>query len=885
MKKWLVLFVVVLLIFPCVNEADGASRKRKKKKEKAKTEQITPKKKETPYEKLMKKPGRKTAESKFITLHKIEGKLYVEIPVKYMGRDMLLASVASETSDDMFCQIGYKEKPPMHIKFSMKDSTVFMQRVNVSTELNTSESREEIMRKRNFLDPIMNSYKIEAYNNDSTAVVLNMTTLFAGADMSPVSKGSIVVSVTATPKTGGIRLGEIKAFDDNVMIKTQYSYNVSISLLGLISLLSNEPFTVNATRSLLLLPEQKMRPRISDARVGIFLTGKKSLSDNEDGMQAISFANRWRLEPSDVAAFERGELVEPVKPIVWYVDDAFPESWRQPVKDGVLRWNKAFEKIGFKNVMQVRDFPKDDPEFDPDNLKYSCIRYIPTSTPNAMGPSWVDPTTGEIINASVIIYNDLIRLINEWRFTQTAQVDPRVRSKKMPDDVLNESLAYAVAHEIGHTLGFMHNMASSSAYPVDSLRSVSFTHKYGTTPSIMDYARYNYVAQPTDKGVSLSPPDLGVYDEYAVKWLYSYFPKAKNAEEEAKIVEKWVDDKAGDPIYRYGKQQIYSRFDPTAIEEDLGNDAMKAGDYGIKNLKYILSHLNQWITDDPDVAQRTKLYNSIANQYFRYINNVMYNVGGIYLNEVKDGTPGKRFESVPKKTQRAALKWALNQIKNCDWLDNKEITNKIGLGVAISTKIQDLTAELLWKSRNNVLLSAHVSKDPYSIREYFDDLYHSIWESAIKGRKVTSGDKIMQKMMITSLASTLADKNKQKLSMGLTSDKVFLPSLEEIYLYGLDESGFTNRYIDELRSIEAAQGSGTVASKLITDAFGTGGYRWQRKVELKTIEETNTSLWATALKIEKLLKQAINTAPNRDSKEHYQAMLIELKRLTQEAKI
>ncbi|MCR9011538.1 zinc-dependent metalloprotease [Gabonibacter chumensis] len=884
MKKWFVLFVAVLLIFPFANEGYGASRKRKKKKEKEKTEQVAPKKKETPYEKLMKKPGRKTAESNFLTLHKIEGKLYVELPVKYMERDMLLASAASATSNDMFCKVGYKEKPPMHIKFSLEDSTVFMKRINVSTRFNTSELREELMKDRNFMDPTINTYKIEAYNNDSSAVVLNMTALFTGAEMSPVSKGSIVVSIIATPKTGTTRLGEIKAFDDNVVIKTSYSYSVSINMLGLITLLSNEPLTVNTTRSLLLLPEDKMRPRISDARVGIFLTEKRLLSDREDGMQAISFANRWRLEPSDVAAFERGELVEPVKPIVWYVDDAFPETWRQPIKDGVLRWNKAFEKIGFKNVMQVRDFPKNDPEFDPDNLKYSCIRYIPTSTPNAMGPSWVDPTTGEIINASVIIYNDLIRLINEWRFTQTAQIDPRVRSPKMPDDVINESLAYAVAHEIGHTLGFMHNMAASSAYPVDSLRSVSFTRKYGTTPSIMDYARYNYVAQPTDKGVSLSPPDLGVYDEYAVKWLYSYFPKAQNSGEEAKILESWVDEKAGDPIYRYGKQQIHARFDPTAIEEDLGNDAIKAGDYGIKNLKYILSHLNQWITNDPDVAQRTKLYNSIANQYVRYLHNVMYNVGGIYLTEVKDGTPGKRFESVPKKTQRAALKWIINQIKTCGWLDNKAITDKVGLGVAISRQIQNIGAEMLWNFRGNVLLSAHVSKDPYTIREYFDDLYNGIWESAIKGRKVTSGDKVMQKTIITSLASALADKNKKTLNIGFTSDEAFLPSLEEIYLYGLDASGFTNRYIDELRPIEARQGHGAIAKELMINKFAPG-YRWQRKIDLKTIEETNTTLWATALKIEKLLKQAINTAPNRDSKEHYQAMLIELKRLTQEIKI
>ena len=418
-----------------------------------------------------------------------------------------------------------------------------------------------------------------------------------------------VVNITGKFKSEGSVIDQIKSFEDNVTVKSYLSYSVTADLLGLMVIKKDEPMTVKVTRTILLLPEEAMRPRLADSRIGIFLTDMSRINGKKDKIEDFSVINRWNIQPKDLEAWKRGELVEPVKPIVFYLDDAFPALWREPIRRGVLRWNKAFEKIGFKNVMHIEDFPKDDPEFDPDNLKYSCIRYVPAAVANAMGPSWVDPRSGEIINASVLMYNDVVKLAANWRFVQTAQVDERVRGKELPDDVFQESLEYILAHEVGHCLGLMHNMAASSAFPVDSLRSASFTQQHGTTPSIMDYARFNYVAQPGDKGVKLTPPDLGPYDDYVIKYAYTPLPDKKDMFDEEKTIRGWIDEKVGDPIYRYGRQQVIARYDPTAIEEDLGDDHIKAGDYGIGNLKYVLSHMEEWITDeeDPDLKIRTEV--------------------------------------------------------------------------------------------------------------------------------------------------------------------------------------------------------------------------------------------------------------------------------------
>ncbi len=733
-----------------------AQRKKKKKKNKGKIEQVAkPKPKKgaiLPYDKVVTKEM-KTDKGLF-NVHSADDKYLFEVPDSLMNREMLMVTRIAKTANGI--GFGGGKTNTQVLRWQRKGKKVLLRVVSHNVVADTILPVHEAVVNSNF-EPVLFSFPIKAFNKDTTSVVIDATSLFS-TDVKPLGFPQFYRSRYKISRMDKDRsyIDRVSSYPENIEVRHVKTYFASKppsnGSVGSIS--------IEMSNSMILLPKVTMKRRYFDERVGWFARGQVDYGLDAQRSKTVTYLDRWRLEvkEEDLAKFKAGELVEPKKQIVYYVDRATPEVWREYIKQGIEDWQVAFEAAGFKNAIIAKDPPskEEDPEWSPEDVRYSVVRYLASPIPNANGPHVSDPRSGEILESDINWYHNVMSLLRNWYFVQTAAINPEAQTIEFKDEVMGRLVRFVSSHEVGHTLGLPHNMGSSSAYPVDSLRSASFTKKFGTAPSIMDYARFNYVAQPEDKGVALMP-DIGPYDKHAIEWGYRPILD-KTAVEEKATLNKWILDKADNPMYRFGHQQAGGVVDPSSQTEDLGDDAIKASSYGIKNLQRILPNIEKWTTKDGEnYDEMATMYGQILSQFNRYMGHVTANIGGVYEYYKTSDQEGVVYTHVAKSHQKNALKLINKELFSTPtWMIDKNIYAKTQFSGSIE-KIGSVQTRTL----NNILDSGRMARmienqtmngaKAYSLVAMFSDLRRGVWSELYTGKTIDTYRRSLQRAHINRL--------------------------------------------------------------------------------------------------------------------------------------
>lgn len=687
------------------------------------------------------------AKSSFATFSSAGSSLLLTLPKEYLNRDMMMSACVKSTTHYKYAEVG--TRPRVLITYFVQEGDkVYLKQRASNIVGNDSDNKEKQSLADNNKDYFLASLPL--YDNGSKTVTFDVTKLFLTDEVfSPFSPWFRKATVRYNKSFS--RIETVKTFDDNFSVSTLMSFDVTPK--GKESL-DNSLCSAQLVISALLLPKDKMRPRLSDRRIGLFDKTLDQYDLNKSDLYGkVSYVERWNIQPKDWKAWKSGKVVEPTKHIVYYLDDQFPESWKEPLRKGILEWNDVFRSIGLKDVIVVKDYPKNDDEFDEDNLKYNCIRYIPTDRGGAQGPSWSDPRTGELYCADVYVWGSLADFALRTGYVQTAQACEEIRGGKMPEKMFADHLQCVINHEIGHTLGLAHNMAGSQAYTIEQLLNPEFVKKNGLSASTMDYIYFNYIVPPGRKDIPLSYTNLGPYDKNLLKYIYYPTDPSLTAEEDWKVVAKFIDEHEGDPRYRYGEQQWDTYYDPTVVNYDLSCEPLKAGSMGISNLKYILCHMSQWLKGKEKTQLKEEIYKALVEQYKTLVKNNLYYVGGVKLNHVLNGSTNKSYEVLDYNLQKSAFNWVAKELLNCQWLNEKSVTQDFDATQEASTGVADFFADEIVKLYKKVEFANSLNTDkPYTMGDFTDNIFRVYFEQPA----TKSSDKTVARLQL-SLAKKIAE--------------------------------------------------------------------------------------------------------------------------------